>query len=101
MPIRIIQDGKYDRPVIFCDHCGDEIKDAEDGNYHWRVGESAGASRAPLFFSHKRCCSAFESTNRGDWGAMELDTLFASLANNLKFDLTKARKRAALLDLDI
>jgi hypothetical protein len=98
MPLRIIEvDGKYSKPVIVCDHCGEEITTVADGNYHWRFGARGDYPGAPVYFTHKRCCDPFERTNPSQWLAMELETLFVFLAYGLKLDWDGAKKRTALL----
>jgi hypothetical protein len=98
MPLRITElDGKYTKPVIVCDHCGEEITTVADGNYHWRFGARGDYPGAPVYFTHKRCCHGFEQTNPSPWLAMELETLFVFLAYGLKLDWEAAKKRTALL----
>jgi hypothetical protein len=58
--------------VIICDLCGEEITNAEDGNYEWRE-EDANHSEAEIYFTHKRCCHTFEERN-GGWLAPILCT---------------------------
>jgi hypothetical protein len=98
MPIRIIEEGKYCKPVIACDHCGQLITDVRDGNYQWRFDSRGDFPGAAIYFTHKRCCHPFEQCNPGEWGAEELDCLFVYLANNLDLDWEAARTRAWLLD---
>jgi hypothetical protein len=96
MPLEISPDGPFDRPVVVCDHCGEQIEDAKDGNYQYRIDER-GFPHGPLYFTHKECCLAFEAADpeRGVWSATELDYLPLYLVNNLKVDLkeTEARDR--------
>jgi hypothetical protein len=35
MPIVIREAGQFELPVVLCDHCGEEILDAREGNYQW------------------------------------------------------------------
>ena len=35
MPLVIQFTGPYAAPKILCDHCGEEITEAKDGNYQW------------------------------------------------------------------
>jgi hypothetical protein len=97
MPLRIVEEGRYEKPVVFCDHCGKAITDVRDGNYQWMSDDSATGG-ATIQFTHKACCHPFEQSNPGSWGAMELESLFVYLANSLRLDWEGARKRAALLD---
>ena len=36
MPLVIQVNGPYAAPQVACDHCGELITDAKDGNYQWR-----------------------------------------------------------------
>ncbi len=97
MPLRIIElDGNYSKPVIVCGHCGEGITMVADGNYLWRFGARGDYPGAPVYFTHKTCCDAFEQMNRGPWLAMELETLFVFLSYGLKLDWEAAKRRTAL-----
>jgi hypothetical protein len=100
MPLRIteIENGKFTKPVIVCDHCGEEITTATDGNYHWRFGQRGDYPGAPVYFTHKKCCSAFENVNPSDWLAMDLECLFVYLAYGLKLDWNAAIRHTELLE---
>ena len=98
MPLRIVEDGRYNKPTIVCDHCGEAITDVNDGNYQWRFDGRGDYPGAAVYFTHKRCCHAFEQANPAPWGAMALDCLFVYLSNSLKLDWEAAKKRAGLLD---
>ncbi len=100
MPLRIVADGNFDWPVIVCDHCGEVIADVEDGNYHWRFDSRGDYPGAPVYYTHKRCCFAFEKINPGPWGAMTLDCLLVYLSNSLNLDWEVAKRRAGLIDPD-
>jgi hypothetical protein len=100
MPLRIAEvNGQY-RPVVICDHCGQSIEDALDGNYEWKIGGDEEDVDEQIYFTHKRCCHAFEQRHRGDsydWGATELTVFPLYLGNSLHLDWDKAWKQAALL----
>jgi hypothetical protein len=98
MPLRIVEDGAYFKPVIVCDQCGEAIAQASDGNYQWRFDGRGDYPGAAVYFTHKKCCHAFEVANPGPWGAMELDCLFVYLSNNLQLDWEAAKRRVELLD---
>ncbi len=89
MPLKI-ETGQFGvRPVVLCDHCGEPIGDARDGNYHWQADEAAfgdGPSRRFAFYTHKSCCGAFEHERGGaaSWFAMELADLLPALAASLR-----------------
>ena len=53
MAMRIVHEKGLCKPVVFCDHCGEAITDAKDGNYQWQ--ESPEGESGPLHFTHKGC----------------------------------------------
>lgn len=92
----VVENGKS-CPVVLCDHCGERITGS--GNYQWLI--SAEQSRpAEVFFTHKRCCHAFEIANPAPegtcWGAMEIQAFPIYLGNNLKIDWKRAKGRARI-----
>jgi hypothetical protein len=94
-----IEGGRY-RPVVACDHCGEEIDDARQGNYQWRVEENGNpADGGLIFFTHKRCCRPFEESNGGrvGWCWTPLSCLPVFLVNNLSLDWEKAKETAQLM----
>ena len=98
MPLRILEKGRYDEPAIICDHCGKPIARADDGNYHWRFDGRSDYPGAPMYFTHKACCRAFETQNPGPWGAMGLDCLLVYLSNVLDLDWEAAKLKVQVLD---
>ena len=100
-------------PVITCDWCGRPIEDARQGNYEWVFGPEGDSTAytarmasgetltAEVFFTHKRCCHAFEmANNRGSgvlWGAFGLECLPVYLGANLALRWREARATARLL----
>ena len=98
MPLRIVEDGRYEKPTIVCDQCGEAITDVNDARYQWRFDDRGDYPDAAVYFTHKRCCHAFEEANPGPWGAMELECLFVYLSNSLKLDWEAAKGRAGLPD---
>jgi hypothetical protein len=87
-------------PVVVCDHCGERIEDARDGNYQWRMGLRDTDWGSRVFFTHKRCCHAFEQAHPEEgftWGAIELECFPVYLGNNLRLDWEAARRTAAML----
>ncbi len=90
MPLIMKVVGKVICPVVVCDHCGEDIKTAKEGNYQW-TPESDN-----LFFTHKTCCRAFEHRVPGVWAYEELSLLPLFLINNLQVDLERAKRTAAL-----
>ena len=66
-------------PWVFCDHCGERIETAQDGNVHYKILD-------PLpRFTHKRCLLPFENSHGGpaQWFCEELETFMLRLAINL------------------
>lgn len=98
MPLKIEHTAWGVAPVILCDHCGEPIRDARDGNYQWQASDAApgfdpaaDASepdpvRRFAFFTHKACSGAFEHSRGGasEWYAMELSDLLPALAARLR-----------------
>jgi hypothetical protein len=96
MPLRIQHEGGLDRPVVVCDLCGAEITDALDGNYQWVMDAEGRPHWAEVYFTHKRCCHAFEQTNGAVlWGAIGLECLPIFLGTNLRLDGPAAARTAA------
>jgi hypothetical protein len=92
--IKLTPEGLFS-PSIFCDHCGQEIVEAEDGHYQWRAAVLEGGQvffalkkgeTTDIYFTHKHCRAAFEaeSGGRGDWWTEELSGVPEDLANTLK-----------------
>ena len=109
--LRIVGKHGLSCPVITCDWCGRPIEDAREGNYEWVCGPewhstaytarmaSGETLTAEVFFTHKRCCHAFEVANNHEvsWGAIELACLPVYLATNLALRWKEARATAALM----
>ena len=64
MPLVIQFTGPYAAPKILCDHCGEEITEAKDGNYQWRALLQEDGACMPMVFTHKRCCAASSAPRR-------------------------------------
>jgi hypothetical protein len=82
-------------PIVVCDHCGAQITDARDGNYHWKMGLKDSDYGSRIYFTHKRCCQAFEAGHSKCfmWAAFELVGLPIRLGDNLALDWKVARRR--------
>jgi len=81
VPLTIVTRAHRSCPAILCDHCGQEIRRATDGNYHWRMDLDGPQ---PVAFTHKGCCTAFEAGEPDAvWAAQPLDALPAYLCRNL------------------
>ena len=79
MSIKIMNMG---RPVIVCDACDEQIKDAYNANVEWPRDESA-----ELFYLHKSCSREFRQGKRVGW--MPLTDFFVFLQNNSGFCRSK------------
>jgi hypothetical protein len=82
-------------PVVVCDHCGQEIEDACDGNYCWGGEVADGFHGDRPYFTHKRCHAAFDKAHP-DICSMtgELEWLVPYLAYNLGLNWKEARRAA-------
>jgi hypothetical protein len=100
VPLRIQDEGGLDRPVVICDLCGAEITDALDGNFQWAFDDEGRLDGGEVYFTHKRCCHAFEQSNGGGgacWGAIGLECLPIYLGANLRLNWPAAARTAAWL----
>ena len=93
MAIVMIDQPGLSVPTIECDFCGGVI--LESGNAQWRVNWY----RAPIYFTHKKCCAQFErrAGGRGEWYCTELSAFLYNLAHNTKVDWDKAGQLSDLL----
>jgi hypothetical protein len=100
-----IKDGRA-YPVIVCDHCGQAILDAKDGNTVWR--ESVGSRKTeqfiPIYHTHKRCNWVFmhrrfpePSDFSWSWMSHDLPHDLFMLLLNVEFDRKDAEQQARLL----
>lgn len=98
MPMGIRIRGPHSCPVVICDHCGEVIEDARDGNYQWQ-GAIHEDEIALMVFTHKACCDPFEHAHRheGSWCAIGLDALPHFLLRNLGLTWKQSRSCAALM----
>jgi hypothetical protein len=97
MPLVIRTQGPYAVPQVVCDHCQTVIARAAEGNYQWRQEPLLQDTAAPMVFTHKHCCHAFEHQQGGSWGAIGLEALPAFLATNLQVPWSKAQAQARLM----
>jgi len=99
MPLTIQIKGRYAAPTFVCDHCKGEITEGHLANYTWQVNERGNPVTGNIFYTHKKCCAAFEERNggRGRWCADELSHLPTYINLNLKIDEKKAKANAELL----
>jgi hypothetical protein len=95
MAIKIVYEDGLCKPVVFCDHCGEAIRDAKDGNYQWQ--DAGDGDAGPLHFTHKGCFRAFERAHEGFWYANELACRPAYLADNLSLNWDRAKKVARFM----
>jgi len=82
--------------VIVYDQLQSPVLWARDGNYHWKMGVQDSDYGSRIYFTHKRCCHAFEAGQdfkRFMWAAFELVGLPIRLGDNLALDWKVARRR--------
>jgi len=84
-------------PVLFCDHCGGRIDDAELAWYEWLEAPSNRVI-GEVYFLHKRCVDPFErehpSGENEIWANMELEYFPIYLGYNLNLNWEQAHERA-------
>lgn len=84
MPIVIVQGppGSSHLEAV-CDHSGNPIARAADGNYYWDSGDEKSGAR--IYLAHKHCSFEFERATKpqGSWAALELSEFPVRLAANL------------------
>lgn len=90
MSIRMVDRGQQELPVVVCDHCGKPIRDARQGNSHWRYDAAGELTGDGMFFTHKQCCTAYEAALPRGVQAMSLDHWVYWLAKELKVDIGPA-----------
>jgi hypothetical protein len=99
MPLLIRLERDLFVPVIRCDYCGAEIREAGQGNYQWRTLPAREGIEREIRFTHNACCGPFRRQHRGElWGAINLNCLLVYLGNNLNVNWTEAKKTTAFLD---
>ena len=77
-------------PTITCDQCGKLIDEAKWGNCHWKTRDGNLTEDGKLYFTHKQCCTAFESADSSImWHSTELTAFLRRLVHNLKADLSE------------
>jgi hypothetical protein len=62
MPIQMNGNRGRGHAAVHCDWCGEPIVDRRAGNLQWRKSEEPAAK---VYYTHKRCCYAFETANGG------------------------------------
>jgi hypothetical protein len=67
------------------------IATAQEGNYLWNPALLDAGRPAPLVYTHKACCDAFERQHGGYWSAISLECLPYYLATNLQVTWTQAQ----------
>jgi hypothetical protein len=100
MPLSVSHEGPLCRPVIVCDHCGEIIRDAKDGNYMWKPNDHQEREVFRMSFTHKACCHVFEQQRGSGWFAEELAALPCFLLVNLNLTLAKSKAAANLAALN-
>lgn len=93
MPLTMTYEGNLCVPLVYCDHCQREIRNAADGNYQWLWSDAP----ARIYFTHKACCKSFEKRQGGLWGAIPLEILPVFLIRNLGVEWKDAQRQADYL----
>lgn len=100
MPIVMVVEGSRTCPTVVCDHCGQVIARGEDGNYQWRL-IAGSVTPQPVFFTHKRCCAAFERAQPEQpgwlWAAIPLECFPVYLERTLAIQRQEACEWADML----
>lgn len=105
MPLRFEHYNGQTRPIIVCDFCSQEIRDAKNGNYEFPMplDNLDKPQVSDAYFTHKRCSLSFEDaikpkySEKVIWGTCGLECLTIYLENNLKIDRKAAMATAALM----
>jgi hypothetical protein len=86
MTLQIIETGAHFYPVVACDHCGQRIVEAREGNVTWRITPEGRLVNGEVYFTHKECWNDFEWLHGGsrEWLVMELQCLPIYLGENLR-----------------
>lgn len=56
--IRMVSEGGLFCPHVFCDACGERIKDARASHVLWFMEEGGIADEGRIYHTHKRACNA-------------------------------------------
>src|SRR5262249_54079479 len=92
MPLVIQYTGPSAAPQIVCDHCGERITNAMEGNYQWAYIDGEDEGTTPLYFTHKHCGDAFEQAHaEASWDAIGLECLPYFLRKNLQLSWREAQ----------
>ena len=91
----VFTEGRF-APQAFCDHCGERIEKAAEGNYEWHpTGDFEQGEVSEVYLIHKRCTQAFEqATGRRPYTG-ELTVFPVYLSNNLEIDWDEATEMVA------
>ena len=92
MPLQIKHAEGITMPIIICDFCHEQITDAKEGSYQFRMPDE-GEVINDIFFTHEKCCRAFEKLEPESlWSSVSLECLPIYLGNNLNLNLKQARE---------
>jgi len=84
-------------PMAVCDECGQQIKDAREGNAQWVMGQPDTV----VVITHKDCNHAFEHKHplpdEQMWGWAPLSKFAADLARNMGYP---KRGKAVIIEID-
>jgi hypothetical protein len=91
-------EGRIDRPVVACDHCGAEIDARRPGHILWHH-EPDGSPKGDIYFTHQECSIAFiDRSDDPNWCSKDLDCLPVYLLQSLGTTWDEVRKKVTWLD---
>jgi hypothetical protein len=101
-------EGKVDKPIIVCDHCGAEIAKATDaelrsdgkqaGHFLWSYNPD-GTPTGAIYFTHQECSVAFTQQRQDSlWCSKDLECLPVYLLQSLGISWNDAEKKVQWLD---
>jgi hypothetical protein len=98
MPLRMKIEGKVDKPIFVCDHCGEEIDSNRAGHFSWRY-DLDGTPKGDVYFTHQACSAAFTQQKGGpNWCSKDLECLPVYLLQRLGISWSDAEKKVQWLD---
>jgi hypothetical protein len=86
MPFMSLTEQGRSAPVVVCDHCGERIGRASEGNYEWESGVYEEGHLTQIYFLHKQCSRAFEERMGKRMAQTELQYFFKRATVNAEVD---------------
>ena len=98
MPLLMKMEGKVDKPIIVCDHCGAEIDGKRAGHFLWSYNPD-GTPTGAIYFTHQECSIAFTQQRQDSlWCSKDLECLPVYLLQSLGISWNDAEKKVQWLD---